>query len=62
MPFALLACSLAALGLLLLVTAGPSYRAGLLSLATAFTLLRWAEYAGIGTILVSLTAAALAYE
>ena len=62
MRFALLACSLAALGLLLLVTAGPSYRAGLLSLATAFTLLRWAAYAGIGTILVSLTAAALAYR
>jgi uncharacterized protein (DUF1499 family) len=62
MRLALVACSLAALGLVLLAMAGPSYRAGLFSLTAAFTLLRWAAYAGVATIIVSAIAATVAYR
>ena len=50
------------LGLILLASAGPSYRVGILSLTNAFTLLRWAAYAGVGAVLLGAIAAGLAYR
>jgi uncharacterized protein (DUF1499 family) len=61
MRLAQLACGIAAAGLILLVVAGPSYRVGVLSLANAFTLLRWAAYAGIAAVVLGLIVAGLAY-
>ena len=50
------------LGLVLLASAGPSYRVGILSLTNAFTLLRWAAYAGVPAVLLGAIAAGLAYR
>lgn len=59
---ALLACGIAALGLILLAVAGPSYRIGLLSLANAFMLLRLAAYAGIAALAAGAAAGVMAYR
>ena len=61
MRLPLLALGVAALGLLLLVSAGPSYRLGA-SLPTAFTLLRWGAYVGAAGALFAIVVAALAYR
>ena len=61
MIFALVACGVAALGLVLLAGAGPLYRLGVLSLPNAFTLLRWAAYVGIAAIVIALPPAFLGY-
>jgi uncharacterized protein (DUF1499 family) len=58
---ALVACAVAALGLLLLIAAGPLYRLGALSLPNAFTLMRWAAYVGIGAIVAALPPAMMGY-
>ena len=50
------------MGLLLLALAGPGYRIGLLSLASASTLLQWAAYAGVAAIAAAVVAGALAYR
>ena len=50
------------LGLILLASAGPSYRVGVLSLTNAFTLLQWAAYAGVAAVLLGAIAAGLAYR
>jgi uncharacterized protein (DUF1499 family) len=62
MILALVACGVAAAGLLLLALAGPSYRVGLLSLASAFALMRWAAYAGITAVAAGALAGALGYR
>lgn len=62
MTFAFLACAVAALGLTLLGVAGPAYRLGVLSLPNAFTLLRWAAYAGIAATLAGVVVGLLAYR
>ncbi len=61
MRLVLSACGIATIGLILLAIAGPSYRIGLLSLASAFTVLRWAAYVGVAAIVLSVIAAGLAY-
>ena len=61
MRLAQLACAIAATGLILLAAAGPSYRVGVLSLDNAFTLLRWAAYAGVAALVLGGIAAGLAY-
>jgi uncharacterized protein (DUF1499 family) len=61
MRLPLLALGVAALGLLLLASAGPSYRLGA-SLPTAFTLLRWGAYVGAAGALFALVVAGLAYR
>ena len=48
-----LAAGVAALSLLLLAAAGPSYRLGLLSMPIAFALLQWAAYTGIAAMVVA---------
>jgi len=53
---------IAALALLLLCAAGPLYRIGLLSLASAFTVLRWGVYVGVAGMAASLVAGGLAYR
>lgn len=62
MNLALVACGFAAAGLVLLALAGPSYRSGLLSLASASTLLEWAAYAGLAAIAAGALAGTLAYR
>jgi uncharacterized protein (DUF1499 family) len=62
MILALAACGIAAAGLVLLALAGPSYRIGLLSLASALTLLQWAAYAGLAGVAAGALAGALAYR
>lgn len=62
MILALVACGIAAAGLVLLALAGPSYRIGLLSLASASTLLQWALYAGLAAVAAGALAGALAYR
>jgi uncharacterized protein (DUF1499 family) len=62
MRLAQIACGVGLLGLILLASAGPSYRVGILSLTNAFTLLRWAAYAGVGAVLLGAIAAGLAYR
>jgi uncharacterized protein (DUF1499 family) len=57
-----IACGVGLLGLILLALAGPSYRVGILSLTNAFTLLRWAAYAGVAAVLLGAIAAGLAYR
>jgi uncharacterized protein (DUF1499 family) len=52
----------AGLALLLLCSAGPLYRIGLLSVASAFTVLRWGVYVGIAAMAVSLLTGGLAYR
>jgi uncharacterized protein (DUF1499 family) len=59
--FAFLACGVAALGLLLLGGAGPLYRIGVLSLPTAFTMLRWAAYAGLAAVALGVGPAMIGY-
>jgi uncharacterized protein (DUF1499 family) len=61
MLLALVACGIAALGIALLVIAGPAYRVGVLSLANAFAVLRWAGYVGLAAGAVGIIAAVLAY-
>lgn len=62
MTVALLACAIAALGLLLLAAAGPAYRLGVLSIPNAFMLLRWGAYAGVAAMVVALLAGTWAYR
>jgi uncharacterized protein (DUF1499 family) len=62
MRVAQIACGVGLLGLVLLASAGPSYRVGILSLTNAFTLLRWAAYAGVAAVLLGAIAAGLAYR
>jgi uncharacterized protein (DUF1499 family) len=62
MRLAQIACGVGLLGLILLASAGPSYRVGILSLTNAFTLLRWAAYSGVGAVLLGAIAAGLAYR
>jgi hypothetical protein len=62
MRLVLSACGIAVIGLVLLAIAGPSYRIGLLSLANAFTLMRWAAYVGAAAVVLSAVAAGLAYR
>ena len=62
MTIGFLTCGITALALLLLCAAGPLYRIGLLSLATAFTVLRWGVYVGIAAMAGSLLAGGLAYR
>ena len=50
---------LAVVGGLLLAAAGPAYKADVLGLRTAFALLRWAAYGGIGGALASLAGLAV---
>jgi uncharacterized protein (DUF1499 family) len=62
MRLAQIACGVGLLGLVLLASAGPSYRVGILSLTIAFTLLRWAAYAGVAAVLLGAIAAGFAYR
>jgi uncharacterized protein (DUF1499 family) len=62
MRLAQIACGVGLLGLVLLASAGPSYRVGILSLTNAFTLLRWAAYAGVAAVLLGAIAAGFAYR
>lgn len=62
MILTLVACGIAAAGLLLLLTAGPAYRIGLVSLASATTLLQWAMYAGLAGLATGTLAGVLAYR
>jgi len=62
MILALLACAVAALGVLLLGAAGPLYRIGVLSLPNAFTLLRWSAYVGVAAMVAGLLTGWLAYR
>ena len=62
MRLAQIACGIGLLGLILLASAGPSYRVGILSLTNAFTLLQWAAYAGVAAVLLGAIAAGLAYR
>jgi len=62
MRLAQIACGVGLLGLVLLASAGPSYRVGILSLTNAFTLLRWSAYAGVAAVLLGAIAAGLAYR
>jgi len=59
--FPFLACGLGALGLFLLASAGPLYRVGAVALPTAFTILRWAAYIGIGAIVIAVPPAIIGY-
>ena len=60
MRFPLFTFAAGAFALLLLALAGPSYRLGV-PLAAAFTLMRWAAYAGAAAGALSLVAAGLSY-
>jgi len=62
MTAALVACAMAAIALLLLALAGPSFRIGLLSLASASRLLQWAMYAGLIGTATAVFAGLLAYR
>lgn len=62
MTLALLACAVAALALLFLGAAGSLYRIGVLSLPSAFVLLRWSAYVGIAAMAAALLAGGLAYR
>lgn len=62
MRLAQIACGVGLLGLILLASAGPSYRVGMLSLTNAFTLLRWAAYSGVAAVLLGAVVAGLAYR
>jgi uncharacterized protein (DUF1499 family) len=61
MVYSLIACGIAAVGLLLLAMAGPAYRLDA-PLQTAFMLLRWGAYAGLAAAAVGLAAGLLAYR
>ena len=60
MTLTLLAAAIAAIGLILLAAAGPAYRVGVLSLPSAFVLLRWGAYAGTAAMASALLAGAWA--
>jgi uncharacterized protein (DUF1499 family) len=60
MSLALITTGLAALSLVLLAAAGPLYRVGLLSLPSAFALLRWAVYVGLVAVALALVSGWLA--
>lgn len=62
MTLALLACAVAAVGLILLAAAGSAYRIGALSLPNAFVLLRWGAYVGVAAMAAALLAGGLAYR
>jgi len=62
MTLAAVACGIASVGLVLLVLAGPSYRIGLLSLASAATVLRRAMWVGAASTAAGALAAWLAYR
>jgi uncharacterized protein (DUF1499 family) len=62
MRLAQIACGVGLLGLVLLASAGPSYRGGILSLTNAFALLQWAAYVGVAAVLLGAIAAGLAYR
>jgi uncharacterized protein (DUF1499 family) len=51
--------ALAAVGLLLVVLAGPAYRLGMLELRAAFSLLKWGAYAGLAGVALALIGLAL---
>ena len=51
-----------AAALLLLALSGPMYRFGILSLQSAFLVLRWSAYVGVAAIVVALVAGILAYR
>jgi uncharacterized protein (DUF1499 family) len=55
-----LALLLAAVSLLLLAAAGPLYRSRLLGLASAFGVLRWAAYGGVGALVLAVLAVIIA--
>ena len=61
MILAFVACGVAVLGLVLLGAAGPLYRLGVLSLPSAFSLLRWAAYIGIAAIVIAIPPAIVGY-
>src|SRR6185503_215796 len=58
---ALVACGVAALGLMMLAASGPLYRVGVLSLPNAFGMLRWAAYVGIAAIVLAVPPAFIGY-
>ena len=62
MTLGFLTYGITALALLLLCATGPLYRIGLLSLASAFAVLRWGVYVGIAAMALSLVAGGLAYR
>ena len=62
MRLAQIACGVGLLGLILLASAGPSYRVGILSLTNAFTLLRWAASRVSAPMLLGAIAAGLAHR
>jgi uncharacterized protein (DUF1499 family) len=62
MTLALAACGAVAIGLLLLAVAGPGYRIGLLSLASAAIVMRLAMYVGLAGVAAGLLAGTLAYR
>jgi uncharacterized protein (DUF1499 family) len=57
----LIAFGLAALGLVVLGAAGPIYRLGA-SLATAYEIMRWAEYIGLAAALIAIGSAIYSYR
>ena len=61
MILALVACGVAALGLVMLAASGPLYRVGALSLPNAFAMLRWAAYVGIAAIVLAVPPAFIGY-
>ena len=62
MTLASFAYIVAALSLLLLFAAGPLYRIGLLSLSSAFALLKWGVYVGLAAMAAALLTGGLAYR
>jgi hypothetical protein len=62
MTVALFAGAISVLGLFLLAIAGPLYRIGLVGLPGAFTVLQWAEYAGLAGMAVSVMGGVLAHR
>jgi uncharacterized protein (DUF1499 family) len=61
MAAALVACAISVLGLLLLAGAGPIYRTGIVSVLSAFELLRWAAYCGMAGMAAAATIGAVTY-
>lgn len=59
-PLALAALALALIALLMLFLSGPGTRFGMWDFRTGFTLLRYAAYAGMATVVLGLVAAVLA--
>ena len=61
MKLSMLTLGVAAVAVVLLVMAGPSYRMGA-ALPTAFALLRWGAYIGLAAAALGLLAATLAFR